>query len=92
MIDLSYNVRISRKEGYTPPSPSLGFDTQPPVSTQTPMWERILDTTAADSTSPVVEYGLSLEELNERVVTPFRGRRDIRLDGHTVPFGAIETH
>ena len=90
MISLSYNVRISQKEGYTPLRPLFGFDTQPSVSPQTPMWERILDTTAADSTSPVVEYGLSLEELNERVVTPLKGSRDVRLDGRTIPFIGME--
>ena len=54
------------------------------------MWERILNTTAADSTSPVVEYGLSLEELNERVVTPLKGSRDVRLDGRIIPFIGME--
>ena len=50
----------------------------------------MLDTTSADYTSPVVEYGLSPEELNERVVTPLKGSRDVRLDGRTIPFSGIE--
>ena len=54
------------------------------------MWERFLGTTSADSTSPVVEYRLNLEELNQRVVTPFVRCQDTRLDGHTIPFSAME--
>ena len=90
MITLSYNVRISRQEGYTPLQPLFDFDTQPSASTQPPMWESILATTSADSTSPVVEYGLSFEDLHQRVVTPFGSRHDIRLDGRTISFGAME--
>ena len=54
------------------------------------MWERILDTIPADSASPVVEYGLSLEELNELVVTPLKGFRDVTLNGLTIPSSGIE--
>ena len=104
MISLSYNVRISRRGGYTPPPRLFDFQAQPTpptgpkdylpsvgeVSPQTPLWEAIFPSKEDNPTSPVVQYGLSIEELNERVLTPFREWRDIRLDGHTIPYSAIE--
>ena len=54
------------------------------------MWARILDTMLTDSASPVVEYGLSLEEINELVVVPLKGLRDVTLNGRTILFGGIE--
>ena len=53
-------------------------------------WESILPSREDDPTSPVVEYGLSLEALNERVVAPFTKRGDIRLAGRAILFGEIE--
>ena len=104
MISLSYNVRISRKEGYIPPPPLFDFQAQPTpptgpkdylssvgeVGPLTPQWEAIFPPKEDDPTSPVTEYGLSLEELNERVVTPLKSSRDVRLDGRTIPFFRME--
>ena len=104
MISFSYNVRISLRRGYVPP-PSL-FDFQAratplsrprdflsPLSEsdpRTPLWEAILPSKEESPASLVVEYGLSLEELNERVMTPLRSLQQLRLDGLTVPFGGME--
>ena len=54
------------------------------------MWESILAATPADPRSPVVEYGLSLKDVNQRVVTPFKSMRDITLAGRTLSYGEIE--
>ena len=90
MIGLSYNVRVSWREGYTPP-PRFPFasDTQSSTSAPKPMWESILDATPADSTSPVVEYDLGLEELNERVLAPLKDWRDVTLSGRTIPVSGM---
>ena len=104
MISLSYNVRISLRRDYVPPPSLFNFQARPTpptgqkdylvsvgnVGPQTPLWEAILSPKEDDTASPVVEYGLSLESLNERVVTPFTERRDIRLAGRAVPFAAME--
>ena len=104
MISLSYNVRISRKEGYIPSPRLFDFQAQPTpptgpkdylssvgeVGPQTPLWEPIFPPKEDDPKSPVVEYGLSLEDLNQSVVTPFASRQDMRLDSRTIPFSAIE--
>lgn len=89
MFGLSYNVRISWRDGYIPP-PRLSSLLNTQLSTQTPVWELSLDTPSADSIPPVVEYDLNLEELNERVVTPFKAWRDIILGGKTIPVAGIE--
>ena len=103
MINFLYNVPISRKEGYIPPPRLFDFQTQPALPTerkdylssvgnfdpQAPLWESML-AKVDDPISPVVKYGLSLEELNERVLTPFRYRRDVKLDDHTIPIAAME--
>lgn len=73
-----------------PPRLPLFADTQPSGSARTPGWESFLTSTPADPRSPVVEYGLSLKDLNQRVVTPFKSMRDITLDGRTVSYSEIE--
>ena len=104
MISLSYNMRISLRRDYVPP-PSL-FDFQarptpltgstdflPPLGKINPrpaLWEAILPSKEDNPAFPVVEYGLSLEDLNGRVVTPLKGSQDIRLDGRSIPFGGLE--
>ena len=60
------------------------------IGPQTPLWEAFLPPKEDDPASPIVEYGLSLEELNERVVAPLKGSHDVRLDGRTIPFGGME--
>ena len=104
MISLSYNVRISRRQDYVPPPSLLDFQARPTPPTgqknylasvgnigpQTPLWEAFLPPKEDDPASPIVEYGLSLEELNERVVAPLKGSHDVRLDGRTIPFGGME--
>ena len=77
MISLSYNVRVSPRQDFRP-SPLLSY--------LNPLASRPLEV----FTSPVAEYSLSLEDLNQRIVVPFNGSREINLDGHTIPFSAIE--
>ena len=77
MISLSYNVRISLRQDYSPLPFLFGFNARP-------------TTDFRDYTSPIVEHGISFENLSERVVIPFNGSRGVSLDGHTIPFGAIE--
>lgn len=83
MLGLSYNVRLSWKENYIP-LPRFQF------FTQTPTREPSLDTPAVDSTSPIIEYNLSLEELNERVIAPFKAWQEITIGGRAIPFEGIE--
>ena len=90
MRRLSYNVRIFRKEGYRPLS--LFATSAPPSrpSERTSMLQNIFGTTLEDHSTPVVEYGLSLEELNERVVVPIANLREVRLSDQAITFSAIE--
>ena len=104
MISLSYDVRISIRHNYAPPPSLFDFQARPtPLSGPTdflsplgkidprpPLWEAFLPSKEDDHASPVVEYGLSLEDLNERIVTPLKGLQHIRLDGRTIQFGGME--
>ena len=104
MISLSYNVRISLRRDYVlqpslsefqgQPAPPSGqddyFAPMDNMGPQKPLWEAILSPKEDETASSVVEHSLSIESLNERVVTPFTKWGDIRPAGRTVPFAAIE--
>ena len=104
MISFSYNVRISLRQDYVPPPSLFDFQARATPLTgprnflsplgesdpRTPLWEAILPSKEDSPASPVVEYGLTLEDLSERVVTPLKGLQHIRLDGRTIPFGGME--
>ena len=90
MIGLTYNVRVSLRESYLPLHKLFDSENQQGVTTSTSMLERILGKSQANATPPIVEYGLSLDELDRRIVTPFEQSRIIILDGRDIPFGGME--
>ena len=104
MISLSYKVRISRQKGYkrrrrlfdtlAQPTPPTGQNecasTGGEFGSQSPLLGPVPCPDKDDPASTMVEYDLSLEKLNHRVLTPFEQRANITLSGHTISFDAIE--
>ena len=90
MIGLSFNVRISWKEGFTRTLSIPDIFTPFLESTKEPILRQFRRSEAEDFASPVIEYGLSLEGLNESVVTPFKRSRDLTLGGRTIPIAGVE--
>ncbi len=90
MRSLSYNVRISKKDGYRPLIDFATFGSSPHVSEGTQLSDRIFGASAAERSSPLVEYGLSLEELNDRVILPIASSREVMVGDGAIPYGAME--